>query len=194
MSESLPQGLFLIRNFIEDEEEALLVAKINENQWSGQGIPPNPEMKRRGQQYGGLFCYMTRSLTKLDTPLPDWIESLCRRVSEAIFTNLGISDRFDFVCINEYTQGQGIMPHVDSLLFGPTIVSLSLLEQCEMAFEPVVPNEHPPSRFIFEPRSILVMTQESRYKFLHSVSKSSICTKRIAIIFRSLLADGKSCN
>lgn len=53
-------GLILIKEFVTPEEEASLIEAVDQQQWAGLGIPPNPELKRRTQQYGHLFSYRYR--------------------------------------------------------------------------------------------------------------------------------------
>lgn len=70
------QGLILIENAVSKEEEDHLIEQVNKQIWSGLGIGynntmilrikilmkhrPNPELKRRTQQYGHLFSYRYR--------------------------------------------------------------------------------------------------------------------------------------
>lgn len=53
-------GLQVIRDFVSVEEEAHLIQQLDERDWAGRGIEPNPEMKRRHQHYGGTFSYRLR--------------------------------------------------------------------------------------------------------------------------------------
>eukprot|EP00842_Homolaphlyctis_polyrhiza_P002227 jgi/Hompol1/3004/HPOL_003080-RA len=48
----LPPGAQLLNEFISEAEEMELMRFIDQQAWSGNGIPPNPELKRRTQQYG----------------------------------------------------------------------------------------------------------------------------------------------
>jgi len=60
LDNSTLQGLQVVRDFISEEEEALLIRQLDEREWAGRGIEPNPEMKRRHQHYGGVFSYRLR--------------------------------------------------------------------------------------------------------------------------------------
>lgn len=89
---------------------------------------PNPELKRRTQQYGHLFSYRYRYIYSPYTktrrkvtylfvhrkvmeeygPLPDF----CNEIIERIMENKWMPNRPNHLLINEYNRGQGIMPHV----------------------------------------------------------------------------------
>ena len=95
---------------------------------------------------------------------------------------------FDQVIVNEYNCGQGISPHIDCIpCFENTICSLSLLSSCEMIFEHENTNER--KSIILEPRSLLILKDEARYKWKHSIParKSNIKERRVSVTFRSVI-------
>ena len=68
--------------------------------------------------------------------------------------------------VNEYNPGQGIQPHTDHVrLFGDTIVSISLGSPVIMEFilSGVV------EKVFLQPRSMIVLTGDSRYLWKHSI-------------------------
>lgn len=168
---SLPSGFVLLPDFISQEEEEILASAIDSLDWCGNGIPPNPELKRRTQQYEYLFLYKTRSILEKRPPIP----SFCLFLLERMRAQVGIFGTNDpiHLLINEYLSGQGIMPHTDSpALFGPVIVSLSLLSDCLMTFT----KEDGTHSFSVQlpRRSLLVMSDEIRYHWKHGISKDLI--------------------
>ena len=76
----------------------------------------------------------------------------------------------DQVIVNEYLPGQGISAHIDcEPCFKDTIVSMSLASNCIMYFT----NESDRTLKIpvlLEPRSIVVLTRQARYEWMHSIT------------------------
>ncbi|KAI8144962.1 hypothetical protein BJV82DRAFT_606914 [Fennellomyces sp. T-0311] len=186
-------GLLLFTDFVSPEEEAALIEAVDSNQWCGLGISPNPELKRRTQQYGHLFSYRYRKVLEDLGPLPDFSNDIVDRIMEhELMPNVP-----NHLLVNEYNLGQGIMPHTDApALFGPAILSLSLLSACVMKFTHV---ETGHTLDVLLPRlSMVVMTGESRYKYKHSISKDHIETssdgitvqrdRRVSFTFREIIA------
>ncbi|CEP07854.1 hypothetical protein [Parasitella parasitica] len=124
-------------------------------------------------------------------PLPAFTNFLVDRIME----NKWMPNSPNHLLINEYNPGQGIMPHVDApALFGPAILSLSLLSECIMKFT----FEDQQADIILPRRSLAVLTGDARYKFKHSISKDLTETtdsgitiernKRISFTFREIIA------
>ncbi|KAI8888709.1 2OG-Fe(II) oxygenase [Backusella circina FSU 941] len=192
-------GLILIEDFITEQEEACLVSYTEQGTWSGLGIGPNPELKRRTQQYGHLFSYRYRKVMEEYGPLPDFATLLVDRIME----NQLMPNTPNHLLINEYNAGQGIMPHTDApALFGPSILSLSLLSDCIMQFT----CQDQAVDIVLPRRSIVVLTGDARYKYKHCISKDLIETtpsgmtihrdRRISFTFREIVSweDTKKCN
>ncbi|KAI9312217.1 hypothetical protein BX666DRAFT_1989766 [Dichotomocladium elegans] len=186
-------GLVLFEDFVSPEEESQLVKAVDNQKWCGLGVGPNPELKRRTQQYGHLFSYRYRKVLEKYGPFPDFVNSIVSRIMDNHLMRI----RPDHLLVNEYNAGQGIMPHTDApALFGPAILSLSLLSACVMKF---THNETHESVDIVLPRySMLVMTEDARYKYKHSISKDLIeissdgitiqRDRRISFTFREIIA------
>ena len=102
--EPLPQGAILLTDFITEQEETELITYLDSNKWCGNGIEPNGELRRRTQQYGGLFLYKTRKVQFPLTKTPNFFEYLrIRMKSLNIFTN----PTFNHLVVNEYNINQG---------------------------------------------------------------------------------------
>ncbi|KAI8975559.1 hypothetical protein BDF20DRAFT_879316 [Mycotypha africana] len=193
-SDKVP-GLYLIEDAVSLEEETYLLDETNKREWSGLGIGPTPELKRRTQQYGHLFSYRYRKVIEEYGPLPDFSEFFVQRIME----NGWMPHKPNHLLINEYNLGQGIMPHVDApALFGSNILSLSLLSDCIMKFTSME-NESIFFDVILPRRSLAIMTGDARYKFKHGISKDVVETtadtgitihrdKRISFTFREIIA------
>ncbi|CDH55167.1 2og-fe oxygenase [Lichtheimia corymbifera JMRC:FSU:9682] len=186
-------GLLVIEDFVTDEEEVALVTEVDSRTWCGLGVSPNPELKRRTQQYGHLFSYRYRKVLEKYGPLPAFTHTVVTRIME----NKLMPKEPDHLLVNEYNAGQGIMPHTDApALFGPAILSLSLLSACVMKFTHV---EKGNSVDILLPRrSMLVMTGDARYLYKHSISKDLVESssegvtvhrdRRVSFTFREIIA------
>ncbi|CAO3667200.1 unnamed protein product [Rhizopus stolonifer] len=186
------QGLILVQDVVSKEEEEYLIHEINGQPWSGLGIGPNPELKRRTQQYGHLFSYRYRKVLEEYGPLPSFVESFVNRIIE----NKWMPNPPNHLLVNEYNSGQGIMPHVDApALFGPCILSLSLLSDCIMKF---TREDEDDVDIVLPRRSLVILSGDVRYKYKHSISKDLIEStpdgstihreKRVSLTFREIIA------
>ncbi|CAB4406198.1 unnamed protein product [Rhizophagus irregularis] len=189
-------GLFLIDDFISEQEEFELINSIDLCEWSGNGIPPNPEMRRRTQHYGYEFSYRYRKVVQNLGVLPNFLDFLIKRFIEKKFIQSTEQEYPNMCIINEYQAGQGIMPHTDSPeIFGPVILSLSILTSCLITFTHIQDSSNQ-SIILLKPRSLLVMTKSSRFDYKHSISKDAIeyyngeeikRDRRVSLTFRTIV-------
>jgi alkylated DNA repair dioxygenase AlkB len=160
------KGLTYTPNYITADQEQFLIEQIDNQPWLN-------DLKRRVQHYGYKYDYKARRITpdlKIGE-VPNWLQIL---------------DGFDQVIINEYIAGQGITPHIDCIpCFDDTICSLSLLEPCEMVLE----KDNIKHSIILEPRSLLTLQGEARYKWKHSIPqrKSNVRNRRVSITYRKVI-------
>ncbi|KAH9293571.1 hypothetical protein KI387_041226, partial [Taxus chinensis] len=130
-SETGIPGLYLIHNFVTEQEEHELLAAVDERPWQGL-------LKRRVQHYGYEFMYKTRNV---DTEqylgqLPLFLSDLLNRISSLPEVNQAENSLpLDQLTVNEYPPGVGLSPHIDthSAFYG-CIISLSLAGPCIMEF------------------------------------------------------------
>jgi len=179
-------GLTYIGDFITEEEEAHLLKMIDKNEWLS-------DLKRRVQHYGWKYDYKRRGVdySMFLGNLPDWIYTLAER----LYTQGHTRDLADQVIINEYKPGQGIANHVDcEPCFGDSITSLSLGSTCVMNLINLDTKEK--LEFVLEPRSALIIKDESRYKWSHGIPSRLADTinnryvkrkLRISMTFRKIL-------
>ncbi|KAL4815213.1 hypothetical protein BDW67DRAFT_186001 [Aspergillus spinulosporus] len=118
----LPGEAFYIPDFVDEEEEERLLAKIS--------TAPLPIWKhlahRRLQTYPSA---LTATNTLLSSPLPSWLTTTPPIIER--FKALHIFDDSphqgpNHVLVNEYTPGQGIMPHEDGAAYHPLVATVSL--------------------------------------------------------------------
>ncbi len=156
-------GLKVYPSFVTKNDENQLLSIIDENVWLS-------DLKRRVQHYGYKYDYRAR---KLDHSyylgvLPYWINDL----SEKLLERKIIDFVPDQAIINEYLNDQGIAPHIDcEPCFGDTIISLSLGGACVFNFqESVTSKEDDKIPILLNPGTLIVMTDESRFKWLHGIA------------------------
>jgi alkylated DNA repair protein alkB family protein 6 len=120
--------------------------------------------------------------------LPEWLERCCKKIAE-----LGVfgSDQPNHVLVNEYTPGQGIMPHEDGPLYTPVVTTISLGSTALLDFYRPIEESRQDSgvslqeRYItsilLEPRSLVVLTEDLYIKYLHGIEArtSDPCTTDI---------------
>lgn len=154
-------GLYIIPEFLSKEEESVLLKKIKRNDWLD-------DLKRQVQHYGYKYDYKTTKVDKIKEKLPEW--SLDPIIKRAIKKGL-IKEMPDQLIINKYEPGEGIGAHTDSNVFGDTIISTSL--QSPTTFEYVGRKDTPylGKKYLLwlEPRSLLIMQGDARWKFTHSM-------------------------
>ena len=133
--------------------------------------------------------------------LPGWLKEISNKICHEIVLEDGtrLFDRPpEQVIVNEYLENQGIAMHIDHFGFGPTICTISLLEDWEMDFR-LRQNEKMPA--MLETGSCVVLTDASRYDWQHGIAsrkfeKSGDKAKRrrrISLTFRTVKnRDGKN--
>lgn len=153
-------GLQYVSDYLNAEQERELLQVINQQPW-------RDDLKRRVQHYGYVYDYKARAVdpSMYLGPLPDWAKPLA--------TLLRQQERFpqfpDQLIVNEYQPGQGISAHVDcEPCFENTIASITLGSGCTMDFTSLGDGtKHP---LYLEPRSLVVMQDEARYQWRHSIA------------------------
>jgi len=122
-------------------------------------------------------------------PLPTWLNTYCDKIGK-----LGVFDGSipNHVLVNEYTAGQGIMPHLDGSLYFPTVSTITLGSHTVLNFyEPLekessTTNEESEeststssfeSRFVtsllLEPRSLVLVKDLMYTKYLHGITETT---------------------
>jgi len=172
---SIPAGLYLTDNFIDTQLEAQIIHWLDnriQNPWS-------TALSRRTQHFGYEYNYKGGAL-KATEPIAGPLLTIRDHLK-----SLGIIDANQII-VNEYYRNQGIAPHIDSNVFGPVIVGISLNDSCIMNF---TRNEET-FNINLPSRSIMMMTGESRYSWKHGIDKAirnkAGNYRRISLTFRSV--------
>ncbi len=181
-------GLAYISGFIDAAEEETLLRTIDGQPWLN-------DLKRRVQHYGYRYDYKARTISRdlYLGSLPGWLAAyadiLC---SKEFFPQLP-----DQVIVNEYHAGQGIAPHIDCVpCFTDTVASLSLGSACVMDF--ARSGEKEKTSLLLEPRSLLVLSGDARYKWTHAIAPRKTDKfdgaiiareRRVSLTFRKVIPD-----
>lgn len=185
---SIP-GLTYIPNYISIDEQNQLLNAIDQQVWSLESL----ESRRRIQQHGYKYEYQNGILVACNYlgPLPEWANSIAKRLyRDRIATKV-----LDQITVNEYEPGQGLKGHVDCVTcFGDTIITLSLGSSYVMNLMHLQTAEK--REILLLEGSLLVLKQEARYGWLHSVyprykdiyqGREVVRSRRISMTFREAL-------
>lgn len=184
--ESVP-GLKIWDSFLTPDEQSHCVQRVDAavNEW-------RDDLSRRVQHYGWRYDYKARAITP-DMhigALPDWLDILAQK----LYDETGLFDRKpEQVIVNEYLPGQGIAMHIDHRGFGPTVCTISLLDDWEMDFSPNWKDKYPA---LLPQGSCVLLTETSRSEWQHGIAprKSEHAEnsrrrrgRRLSLTFRTVL-------
>jgi len=176
-------GLTYLPAIITAGQEQQLLRAIDSSHWI-------TDLKRRVQHYGYRYDYKARNIDAASRlgDLPLWLKAL----ASDLCTRQLFQDLPDQVIVNEYQPGQGIAAHIDCVpCFKETIASLSLGSSCMMDFTCGKEKRE----VYLEPRSLIVLTGDARYRWMHAIAarKSDRLngiaiarSRRISLTFRNI--------
>lgn len=175
----IPPGLIIIKDFIDEDEENMLMELCNFTELEGSAMK-----HREVKHFGYEFRYDINNVDK-DKPLEQGIPVECNFLWEKLKLKDIIFEP-DQLTVNCYKPGQGIPAHIDThSAFEDPIVSLSLGSSVVMNFKSGTLN-YP---VVLPKRSLAIMSGESRYIWLHGITPRKldiIPTKNvISVIHRS---------
>lgn len=154
-----PETVYYIPNFITENEEK----EILKNVYS----VPKPKWtclkNRRLQDWGGV----PHKNGMIKEEIPQWLKKYMTRISDLKVYG---SNYANHVLINEYLPGQGIMPHLDGLLFYPTIATISCGSHTVLEFVDVE-NRTKICDVLLERCSLVILQNDMYTKYMHSISE-----------------------
>ena len=177
-------GLKVFEDFLTPEEQAECVKRVEAavNEW-------RDDLSRRVQHYGWRYDYKARAITP-DMhigALPDWLERLAQKLYDAEL----FEAKPEQVIVNEYEPGQGIATHIDHRGFGPTVCTISLLDNWEMDFSENWRDKQPT---LLKRGSCVLLTGPSRSEWQHGIAprktddnRQRHRKRRISLTFRTVL-------
>ncbi|CAB4043082.1 alpha-ketoglutarate-dependent dioxygenase alkB homolog 6 isoform X1 [Paramuricea clavata] len=173
--------IYYIPNFITEEEERLLYEQV----YAAPKPKWTPLSNRRLQNWGGL----PHPKGMIPEKLPAWLSRYAEKLASfGIFGN----HIPNHVLVNEYTPGQGIMPHVDGPLFHPVVTTINLKSHTLLDF--YLPGNDGHSNdtdendkednssleqrhfmsLLLEPRSLNILTEDMYTKYLHGIAERNV--------------------
>lgn len=176
-----PAGLRYQPEFISEATERELISRISE-------LPLQPfqfgafEGKRRVASFGFRYDYDQRKLREAD-PIPAWLTPVIGSVEK--FGGLPAGSVRQILC-TEYDVGVGIGWHRDKPHFDE-IFGLSLGASCKLRFRRAANDKWERFTLTAEPRSLYMMSGESRQVWQHSIP--AVEHPRYSITFRTMRGD-----
>lgn len=161
-------GLSYIEDFITIDKESEIIKYIDTKDW-------NLSLKRRTQHYGYEYNYSSRSAETLAPPL----EGPIKQVAD-VLAGLNVITPQQAI-VNEYSKLQGIAAHTDAKLFGPVVVSLSLISPTNMIFSHPT---HSSVSLTLMPRSIVILSGDARETWKHQIDPVSTVTMKDGTIYQ----------
>ncbi|RNF02043.1 alkylated DNA repair protein alkB like protein 4 [Trypanosoma rangeli] len=179
------EGIFVIPDFVSALEEESFVRFLDEpSSFSGWKLS---QSGRRKQNFGPRANFKKRKLnTSGLLGMPKQLESVMKKV-QLVVRKLTMKDyHIAEVSALEYTDAMksSIDPHVDDTwLWGDRIGGLNLLEDTVMTFV----NSNGVAVDVFLPcRAFFLLSNRSRYDWLHGIRWENIKNRRISFTFREL--------
>jgi alkylated DNA repair dioxygenase AlkB len=176
-----PAGLRYQPEFVSQPAEKELIARISE-------LPLQPfqfgayQGKRRVASFGFRYDYGLRRLQEAD-PIPAWLALIIASVEK--FGDLPAGSVRQILC-TEYEVGVGIGWHRDKPHFDQ-IFGLSLGAPCKFRFRRAAGDKWQRFTLSAEPRSLYMMSGESRHGWEHSIP--AVEQRRYSITFRTMRTD-----
>ena len=180
-------GLKYMEGFLTPEQQDYCVRRVDaaEAEWRN-------DLSRRVQHYGWRYDYKARAITP-DMhigALPDWLAKLAQK----LYDETSLFDRMpEQVIVNEYLPGQGIATHIDHPGFGPTVCTISLLDDWEMDFSERWKDKSPA---LLQRGSCVLLTGSARSVWQHGIAPRKTETlengrrdrkRRLSLTFRTVV-------
>jgi len=150
-------SIFYIPDYITTSEEAQLKLQIyaHTGKWTQL-------KKRRLQNWGGI----PNPQGMVAEELPQFLLTITRRLVES-----GVFQQSpNHVLLNEYSAGQGIMPHKDGPLYYPKVAILSLCAPAIIGFRENLKSP-PQTSVLLQPQSLLIFSESAYTTYFHGIEE-----------------------
>lgn len=175
MNESnVVKGLYYFQNMIKHDKSKSILANLDSEGWTQIGSNEKTKeikknKRRMVQQYGYYYDYTNGNTVKKAPDFPEFIKELSTILTQKCKEHGLIEDGYTFnqCIVNNYFQGEGISPHIDSLNFGKVIGCFTIGSGGTMKFTNNV--EKKEYDVYTEDCSLYIMSSDARYKWLHQM-------------------------
>ena len=177
--EERPEGLAYRPDFVTEEEERELLARMDEIDFR-EVVMHGQAAKRTVRHYGLDYGYESWSLAPAE-PLPPelvWVRDRCAALADVT------PDALAQILVSRYPPGAGIGWHRDAPMFGATIVGVSLGAPCRVRFQRTAAGVRRVFALELEPRSAYVLAGQARSAWQHSIPPTKAL--RYSLTFRTL--------
>lgn len=166
------KGLFIQKNIIKEKLEQYIIDFIEKQ--SLKSITDNPN-GRKVLHYGFIYDYKSRAQLEKTEEIP----YLFKKLLENKIKNFD-TDSYNQLIINRYESKQGISKHIDSLIFGDSIICFSLGCDDTVIFS----RDNEEIKVLIPRRSVYIMTSDSRYQYKHEIRPKVRHESRYSLTYR----------
>jgi alkylated DNA repair dioxygenase AlkB len=159
-------GFSLVDNFISSEEESFLLNNIIKSE------KKKTKSRNSIRRFGSHIPYKSHIISN---EIPEYFYFLLERI---VSSNL-LENKPDSISVNEYFEGQQILPHIDSKSSGSIISILSLKSDAVMSF---TKNKEKEILVDVPAKSMIQLKNEIRYDWNHAIKP--VKDLRYSIVFR----------
>ena len=164
-----PTGLHYFPDALTEKEHNSLVKWLERQELTPITASEN---SRRVAQFGSRYDYSSKGTVGDAEPIPTELELLLDRLNDFLEfkrrKNCDVAPWFDQCLVNRYLPGQGISAHIDSpKSFKSVVCCFTLGSGATMKFTHPTKGDY---SLYTEPRSLYVMTKESRYEWKHQMT------------------------
>ena len=157
-----PNGLILYNLAMTDDLHDEILEFLNDSNENWKHVIPNNKNSRKVMHFGYEYNYLTKNTDTKTTEMPKIIKKVRRLLADKV-ENYKI---FNQCIVNKYLAGQGISKHIDRKEFGDTICCFTIGSGATMKF---TLTNHDDFNLYVRPKSLYIMTKESRYKWTHEM-------------------------
>ena len=178
-------GFYYLDSFLDVSLETLCIGAFDRYGWDRPG-GALPAVQSAGYAYESATGEVLPSV--LRPRLPDPVDVVAHRLRSSF--PLAFDAVPNAMRVVEYTRGQYVLPHVDTLCFGRSIAIISLLASWTMSFAPVAHSSPDFSlSFPLARRSLLLLTGDARSLWSHGIppvenNGSAVGFRRISLSLR----------
>lgn len=167
---SEPKGLFYFESKLDNDFCHKIYLWLISNKFKTKMFrvtKSNPK-SRLVRHFGFKYDYSSGLTIKKTEKMPDILLELREKINEIWKDCKKDTEHFNQCIINRYEPGQGIGDHIDKTSYGPYVIGFTFVSGRYMIFSKRGEKTH---RVYTKPKSMYVMSGDSRYKWFHSMDK-----------------------